>query len=361
MMMEPMKIAFDTEYALPDTIEVAKVSAPPGFNAPPGLDAPPGLEFMASNTSSKVPLSGSAAMVPPPGNLSLPQTCGSPKAATEALHMEASLRAAMFRNQKAAIEVEHAKLNLQNAQLRLQAQRMNMPMQYAMQAGYGYGPWGSPMAAYAAAAVHFGNMSPQGTSPKNTTPKSGDRCSSNKTPQKTKKECSFGFESVASDSTTSGSSSSAGSVKGDEPDDRTTIMMRNIPNNLSRDQLVELLNDSGFEGKYDLVYVPIDFKNKVGLGYAFVNLSAHDDAEAFRCFFQGFKSWNIQTEKVCEVTWSDTLQGLEAHLEKYRNSFVMHESIADEFKPILLANGKRVPFPAPTKQIRVQRPWSRRH
>lgn len=46
-----------------------------------------------------------------------------------------------------------------------------------------------------------------------------------------------------------------------------------------------------------------------------------------------------------------TLQGLEKHVEKYRNSPVMHDSVGHEARPILIQDGKRVAFPPPTKKI----------
>jgi len=144
------------------------------------------------------------------------------------------------------------------------------------------------------------------------------------------------------------------------PHERTTVMMRNIPNNISRAQLLSILDNEGFAGAYDLLYLPIDLKNKVGLGYAFVNFVSHGAAEGFAHHFRGFMNWNMQSEKVCEVTWSDALQGLEEHVERYRDCPVMHESIPDEFKPVLFQDGVRVAFPEPTKRIRAPRPWSRR-
>jgi len=144
-------------------------------------------------------------------------------------------------------------------------------------------------------------------------------------------------------------------------DELTTIMMRNIPNNVTREQLLTLVNDEGFQGRYNLLYLPVDLKNKVGLGYAFVNFVSHEDAEAFSQHFRGYKNWNMQSDKVCEITWSDALQGLDEHVQRYRDCPVMHESIPDEFKPVLFKDGVRMPFPEPTKRIRAPRPWSRRH
>jgi hypothetical protein len=145
------------------------------------------------------------------------------------------------------------------------------------------------------------------------------------------------------------------------PHERTTVMMRNIPNNVTREQLLKIIDEEGFQGAFDLLYLPVDLKNKVGLGYALVNFVSNEKAVSFSEYFTGFSDWKMQSEKVCAVKWSDALQGLEEHVERYRDCPVMHESIPDEFKPVLFKDGERVPFPEPTKRIRAPRPWSRRN
>jgi hypothetical protein len=132
-------------------------------------------------------------------------------------------------------------------------------------------------------------------------------------------------------------------------------MMRNTPNNMTRDALVELLDAHGFGGCYDLVYLPMDFQTEAGLGYAFINLFTQDEAERILQYFEGFADWGVVSDKVCKMTWSD-LDGLQGHVDRYRNSPVQHESVPDKFKPALFnKDGERVPFPAPTKKIRAPR------
>lgn len=135
----------------------------------------------------------------------------------------------------------------------------------------------------------------------------------------------------------------------------TTIMMRNIPSEYTGLMLLTLLNKNGFNGSYDLVYLPMDYHNRVGFGYAFINFVSPEAAQNFRLVFEGFSDWGMASDKVCEVCWSNVLQGVEAHIERYRNSPVMHEAVPDAFKPMLFAAGKRVPFPAPMKSIRPPR------
>jgi len=140
----------------------------------------------------------------------------------------------------------------------------------------------------------------------------------------------------------------------------TTIMMKNIPNNMSRDQLLDVINAEGFAGLYDFVYLPIDFKTSVGLGYSFINFEDPEVADRFRFHFQGF-SWDSQSKKVCKAVWSESLQGREAHIERYRNSPVMHHSMPANCKPVLFENGKMVPFPARTARVRAPRYYSHKH
>lgn len=133
----------------------------------------------------------------------------------------------------------------------------------------------------------------------------------------------------------------------------TTVMLRNLPNDLTRDMLMELLDARGFAGRYDFLYLPVDFSRRAGLGYAFVNMLSDADAQGVRARLEGFKRWRVPSGKVCSVGWSNPTQGRRANLERYRNSSVMHDSVPDEFKPVLLADGKRIPFPRPTKILRM--------
>ena len=49
----------------------------------------------------------------------------------------------------------------------------------------------------------------------------------------------------------------------------------------------------------------------------------------------GFCDWCLPSSKVCEVKLSGPHQGFQAHVDRYRNSPVMHRSVPDEYKPMI--------------------------
>jgi len=117
--------------------------------------------------------------------------------------------------------------------------------------------------------------------------------------------------------------------------------------------LLNLLDAHGFEGCYDFVYLPMDFRRGAGLGYAFVNMVSVQQAKALRESLHGFCAWELSSHKVCEVHFGELLQGLEQHIERYRNSPVMHRAVPEPCKPAIYKNGVQLPFPAPTRKIRA--------
>lgn len=137
--------------------------------------------------------------------------------------------------------------------------------------------------------------------------------------------------------------------------DLTTVMMRNLPVDMTRDMLLQLLNDQGFAGDYDFLYMPIDFVKQVGLGYAFLNLRSNDVAPRFWRSFDRFCSWPVSSTKVCRLGWSTPHQGLQKHIERYRNSPLMHKDVPDQIRPVLFENGVRIAFPPPTKTLHAPR------
>jgi len=138
---------------------------------------------------------------------------------------------------------------------------------------------------------------------------------------------------------------------------RTTVMIRNLPGNFNRQCLLEVIDSEGFAGRYDFVYLPIDFTSAVNLGYAFIDLISPDDARQFMEHFTGFTNWPASCTPGCDketvVSWSSPHQGLEQHVERYRSSPVMHSSIPEDWKPLIFLNGVRISFPPPTKHIKA--------
>ena len=63
-------------------------------------------------------------------------------------------------------------------------------------------------------------------------------------------------------------------------DQRTTLMVRNIPNKYNQKMLLATIEDR-HEGKFDLLYLPIDFKNRCNVGYAFINFISTTDILPF--------------------------------------------------------------------------------
>jgi len=143
---------------------------------------------------------------------------------------------------------------------------------------------------------------------------------------------------------------SAGGRKGHQNDDkRTTLMLRNLPNDYNREVFLQFLDSEGHAGKYDFVYFPVDFKTGSGLGYAFVNFLSHGKAMHAWKSLNGYRAWCVPSVKVCDVCWSNPVQGFRANVDRYRNSPVMHEDVPEEFKPAVFSNGCRAPFPKPRK------------
>jgi len=132
-------------------------------------------------------------------------------------------------------------------------------------------------------------------------------------------------------------------------------MLRNLPRLCRRDDLLRVVDARGFSGKYDSVYCPIDFRSNFAMGYAFINLVSPQDAFIFRAAFDGFSDWGVPNCTVCSAAWSSPHQGLECHIDRYRNSPLMHESVPEAYRPMIFRGGKPVEFPAPTRRIKPPR------
>jgi len=139
-------------------------------------------------------------------------------------------------------------------------------------------------------------------------------------------------------------------------DSRTTLMLKNLPSCFTRDSLIASLDSKGLEGHYDFLYLPIDFLSGAALGYAFVNFSTNEGARLAMDALGGFDGWKellgSASTKVLEVVWSEPHQGMDMMVDRYRNSRVMHGSVPDAYRPMMLKDGVRIDFPRPTKRIR---------
>jgi hypothetical protein len=96
-----------------------------------------------------------------------------------------------------------------------------------------------------------------------------------------------------------------------------TMMLRHIPCRIDHEELVKIIHEQGFGGRFDFVYVPLSHRPKTNIGYAFVNLIDDADEEAFKRAFEGLRFPGSRSEKVCVVQPAH-LQGRNAQLSKRR-------------------------------------------
>jgi hypothetical protein len=121
-------------------------------------------------------------------------------------------------------------------------------------------------------------------------------------------------------------------------DSRTTVMIKNIPNKYTQKMLLQTI-DKKFSGRYDFLYLPIDFKvrdkqNKCNVGYAFINFL---DYRVIYSFFQEFnaKRWErFNSEKICALAYA-RIQGLYDLVHHFQNSSVINQD-DNKVKPIIL-------------------------
>eukprot|EP00927_Polykrikos_kofoidii_P015185 TRINITY_DN16736_c0_g1_i2.p1 TRINITY_DN16736_c0_g1~~TRINITY_DN16736_c0_g1_i2.p1 ORF type:complete len:452 (+),score=50.03 TRINITY_DN16736_c0_g1_i2:110-1465(+) len=158
--------------------------------------------------------------------------------------------------------------------------------------------------------------------------------------------------SVDSTTASSGDVSSTGKTQ------NANIILRNIPIWYQRDTFLKTLDDEGFESCYDFVYLPIDFESGNSRGYGFVNMVTEHEADRLVAHFQGYTRWKVASRKVCETERGAEGTDLYWYIERYRNSSVMHPCVPSHYKPMMFRDGVEVPFPPPTRTIRM--PWTRK-
>ncbi|WCJ26727.1 Protein MEI2-like 4 [Euphorbia peplus] len=129
-------------------------------------------------------------------------------------------------------------------------------------------------------------------------------------------------------------------------DKRTTLMIKNIPNKYTSKMLLAAI-DEHHRGTYDFIYLPIDFKNKCNVGYAFINMIDPCQIVPFFKAFNGKKWEKFNSEKIASIAYA-RIQGKAALVAHFQNSSLMNED--KRCRPILFNSdgpnaGDQVPFP----------------
>jgi len=101
----------------------------------------------------------------------------------------------------------------------------------------------------------------------------------------------------------------------------TTVMMRNIPNKYTQKMLLPEINNAGFLGTFDFLYLPIDPETQANRGYCFLNFIDPSFAWMFKMSYEGKKMAKFNSNKVVSVTPA-TLQGFEANYAHYSSARV---------------------------------------
>ena len=121
-------------------------------------------------------------------------------------------------------------------------------------------------------------------------------------------------------------------------DERTTVMIRHIPNKYTSQSLLDELNTI-CKNKYDFFYLPIDNENECNLGYAFINFVNPLHIVHFYHIFKARKWKLYKSNKECDLTFAK-FQGkseLTANLDKNMNKIEDKKKLPMVFETVTFA------------------------
>lgn len=134
------------------------------------------------------------------------------------------------------------------------------------------------------------------------------------------------------------------------PEEHTTIMMRNIPNKYTRSMLHDRLKELFDPMDYNFIYMPIDFVNKCNVGYAFVNFRKKEGVQKALELFHNVECQKalpgFNSQKVVELTPA-RVQGLDKNVEHLQHSEVLgYMRDHNDWTPLVFDDaGNMTPFP----------------
>lgn len=130
-------------------------------------------------------------------------------------------------------------------------------------------------------------------------------------------------------------------------DVRTTIMIRNIPNIMTAEELKDVI-DKVCPGRCNFMYLRFDFGKHKNVGYAFANFLTAADVLTFYRAYNGKEyvegmGWHpVFGPRRGEIAYA-TCQGQECAIEKFRNSSIMDEFPG--YRPRLFWSEEDAPLP----------------
>jgi hypothetical protein len=105
------------------------------------------------------------------------------------------------------------------------------------------------------------------------------------------------------------------------PEDVDTVMIRGIPSSCTRDEILDTINEVGFNDLHDFFYAPMR-RNKT-LGYAFLGFPDAQLARNFAKAITGYRFRGRNSSKRVSVTPA-AIQGYGRNLDHFSGTFVMN-------------------------------------
>lgn len=96
-----------------------------------------------------------------------------------------------------------------------------------------------------------------------------------------------------------------------------SLMVRRVPRTYTQQQLMDEVDNAGFDESYDFFYLPWDQKNKRNRGFAFINFYSVMDADRFYVRYNSSRLDSGKARDALEVVAANT-QGFEAAYEHFR-------------------------------------------